>query len=40
MQSRGIGEAEAKQLLIDAYLLEVINLIDDEKIKEWMRSNV
>lgn len=40
MQSRGIGEAEAKQLLIDAYLLEVINLIDDEQIKEWMRSNV
>ncbi len=40
MQSRGICEAEAKQLLIDAYLLEVINLIDDEQIKEWMRSNV
>ena len=40
MRSRGIGEDEAKQILIDAYLLEVINRIDDEQIREWVRSNV
>ena len=40
MRSRGIGEVEARQILIDAYLLEVINRIDNEQIKEWMRSNV
>ena len=40
MRSRGIGENEAKQILIDAYLLEVINHIDNEQIKEWMRSHV
>ena len=40
MRSRGIGEEEAKQILIDAYLLEVINHIDNEQIKEWIRSHV
>ena len=40
MRSRGIGENEAKQILIDAYLLEVINRIDNEQIKEWVISNV
>ena len=40
MRSRGIGENEAKQILIDAYLLEVINRIDNEQIKEWVLSNV
>ena len=38
MLSRGIGEEEAKQLLIDAYLNDVIAKVDDEKIKEWIRS--
>lgn len=40
MRSRGIGEEEAKQILIDAYLLEVINHIDNEQIREWILSNV
>jgi len=40
MRSRGIGEEEAKQILINAYLLEVINHIDNEEIKEWIRSHV
>ena len=40
MRSRGIGEDEAKQILIDAYLLEVISRIDNEQIKEWILSNV
>lgn len=40
MRSRGIGEEEARQILIDAYLQETINLIDNEEVREWMRSNV
>ena len=40
MRSRGIGEEEAKQILIDAYLTDVIDKIDDEDIKDWIRSNV
>ncbi len=40
MRSRGIPEEEAKQMLIDAYLLEVINRIDNEQIREWILSNV
>lgn len=40
MRSRGIGENEARQILIDAYLLEVINCISDEDIKEWIKANV
>nr|QIM10540.1 Fe-S cluster assembly protein SufD [uncultured Alphaproteobacteria bacterium] len=40
MRSRGIGEDEAKQILIDAYLQEVVNLIDNEEVREWIRSNV
>jgi len=38
MRSRGIGEEEAKQLLIDAYLNDVIAKVDDEKVKEWIKS--
>ena len=38
MRSRGIGENEAKQLLIDAYLNDVIAKVDDEKVKEWIKS--
>ena len=40
MRSRGIGEEDAKQILIDAYLTDVIDKIDDEDIKEWIRANV
>ncbi len=37
MRSRGIGLEEAKQLLIDAYLNEVIAKIGNEKIREWIK---
>ncbi len=37
MQSRGIGLAEARQILIDAYLDEVIAKISNEKIREWIK---
>lgn len=37
MQSRGIGENEARQLLIDAYLNDVIAKVDDEKAAEWIK---
>lgn len=37
MRSRGIGEEEARQLLIDAYLDDVISKIEDEKIAAWIK---
>lgn len=37
MRSRGIGEEEAKQLLINAYLDDVISKIEDEKIAAWIK---
>ena len=40
MRSRGIGEEEARKILIDAYLLEAIDRIDDEQIKKWVSANV
>ncbi|MBQ9235224.1 MAG: Fe-S cluster assembly protein SufD [Alphaproteobacteria bacterium] len=38
MRSRGIGEEEAKAMLIDAYLDEVIAKVDNEKVSEWIKS--
>lgn len=40
MQSRGISEDEAKQLLIDAYLNDVIAKVDDEKIVDWIKLSL
>lgn len=40
MQSRGIGREEAKQILIDAYLDDVICKIADSKIQDWIKSKV
>ena len=40
MRSRGIGEAEARQLLIDAYLNDVIAKVDDGKIAAWIKLSV
>ena len=37
MQSRGIGKDDAKQLLIEAYLEDVIAKVDDEKIRNWIK---
>lgn len=39
MQSRGIGLAEAKQILIDAYLDDVISKIPAEPLQEWFKKN-
>ena len=38
MQSRGINREEAKQILIDAYLDDVISQIENENVKTWMKS--
>lgn len=38
MQSRGIGIEEARQLLIDAYLQDVLAKIKDEKVREWLAA--
>lgn len=38
MQSRGIDREEAKQILIDAYLDDVISQIENENVKTWMKS--
>ena len=40
MQSRGISEEMAKQLLIDAYLNDVIAKVEDEKISEWIKLSL
>jgi Fe-S cluster assembly protein SufD len=40
MQSRGISEQDAKQLLIDAYLNDVIAKVEDEKIIEWIKLSL
>lgn len=38
MQSRGIGQEEAKQILIDAYLDDVVNKISAEPIRNWFKE--
>ena len=38
MRSRGIGEEEAKKLLINAYVTDVINQISNEPIREWFKE--
>ena len=40
MQSRGIGTEKAKQILIDAYLNDVIAKVDNENIRLWIKSFV
>ncbi|MBQ8661846.1 MAG: Fe-S cluster assembly protein SufD [Alphaproteobacteria bacterium] len=37
MRSRGIGEEEARRLLIDAYLDDAISKIEDEKVAAWIK---
>ncbi len=37
LRSRGIPEAEAKQILIDAYLNDVMAKVDDENIRSWIK---
>lgn len=40
MQSRGIGREDAKQILIDAYLDDVINKISSEPVRVWFKGMV
>lgn len=40
MQSRGIGLEEAKQILIDAYLDDVVAKISNQTIREWFKNAV
>lgn len=40
MRSRGIGEAEAKQILIDAYFDDVLSKIADSTVGSWMKENL
>ena len=39
LTSRGIDENEARNILIEAYLDEIINKIADIKIQNWIRQN-
>ena len=38
MQARGIGAEEAKQILIEAYLNDVIECISDAEIQKWFKE--
>ena len=38
MQSRGIGEEEAKQILINAYVTDVVDQISNSTIRAWMKG--
>lgn len=38
MRSRGIGEEEAKQILVDAYLQDVLEKINNQDIKDWLAA--
>ncbi len=38
LRSRGIGEDEARRMLIDAYLSDVIDRVDHLEIRDWLRG--
>ena len=40
LRSRGIGEEEARQMLIDAYLTDVVARVDDPEIRDWLRGQI
>ena len=40
MKSRGIGENEAKKMLIDAYLCETFNNINNEEQRQWIKNEL
>ncbi len=40
MQSRGIPQDEARRILIDAYLNEVLQKIENPAIAEWLKSDI
>ena len=40
MRSRGIGEKDAKQMLINAYFTDVMARIHNIKIQEWLQNEI
>ena len=40
LQTRGIDLEQARQILIEAYLNEVVEKIADNTIKEWLKSEL
>ena len=40
LRSRGIDEEEARQMLIDAYLTDVVARVDDPEIRDWLRGQI
>lgn len=40
MRSRGIGEDQAKKILIDAYLDDVLNRINNLAIRDWLKEQI
>ena len=38
LQALAAGSEEAKQILIDAYLDDVISQIENENVKTWIKS--
>lgn len=38
MQSRGIGEEDARRILVEAYLDDAVNRIHDPLVREWIRG--
>ena len=38
MQARGIGLEDARRILIDAYLNDVVSEIPEERVREWFKS--
>ena len=38
MQTRGIALDDAKQILIEAYLNEVLLKVENEQIREWLKE--
>ncbi|MBP1532458.1 MAG: SufD family Fe-S cluster assembly protein, partial [Alphaproteobacteria bacterium] len=39
MQARGIPLEEARRILVEAYLNEALDKIDNPKIKEWIKNS-
>lgn len=40
LRSRGIGEEEARRILIDAYLTDAVNRIDEPAVRDWFATKV
>lgn len=40
MQQRGISKQKARQLLVNAFMMEIVNTISDERIRESVEENL